>query len=427
MTEVNYYLRDGKADKETNVILYFSTTKRRMKICSVDKINPGLWDARKQRAKQSKAFPTFPEFNRQLDKKRELALDAYRTYLNENDQREPSDERLKEIIKSAIKPNELKDSKIKPLDFQGFVELFIEECETGKRLSEKGTPITKGTITIYKTYLKNLIEFKALKRYDLSLENIGAKFFEDFKDFLMFKKAYATNTLAKHIRTTKLIVNEAVDRGLTSVIFTGKRYRAKTEATETIYLNKVELQRIQDLDLSNNSKLERVRDLFLVGCWTGLRFSDFSKIDQKNFVDGNIEIEMQKTRKKIVAPIHRIVTEIMTKYNGITENSLPPSISNQKMNTYLKEICEMAGLDELCSLRFTKAGKEISKSVPKYQIVSTHTARRSFATNAYLNNAPTVTIMAVTGHSTESSFMKYIRVTPKEHAEKLKKLWEEQI
>uniref|UniRef100_UPI0025FE39B2 tyrosine-type recombinase/integrase n=1 Tax=uncultured Mucilaginibacter sp. TaxID=797541 RepID=UPI0025FE39B2 len=128
-----------------------------------------------------------------------------------------------------------------------------------------------------------------------------------------------------------------------------------------------------------------------------------------------------------IVPIHKYVREIMKKYKGLTENSLPPTISNQKMNEYLKDVAKKAEFNELISLQYTKAGKEVITNVPKHDLISSHTARRSFATNMYLDNFPTISIMAITGHTTESSFMKYIRVTPKEHAEKLKQHWNEPL
>jgi len=327
----------------------------------------------------------------------------------------------------AEKNKDQEKPEIVTYNLLSFVELFISECETGKRLSEKGTPIQPNTIKIYNTLKKNLETFKKEKHYNLSFENIDLSFFEDYKDYMTFDKRYSTNTLAKHIRVLKSIMNEAVERELAKRSFTGKRYKAKTEQTETVYLDKAELKALYQLDLSKNKSFDRVRDLFIVGAWTGLRFSDFNDISPKNIKGDFIEVKTQKTRKTVIVPIHPFVRQIMNKYEGKTENSLPPTISNQKMNKYLKDIAKDAGFEEMISLQYTKAGKVVTKEVKKYKLISTHTARRSFATNMYLDDFPTISIMAITGHTTESSFMKYIRVTPKEHAEKLKQHWNEPL
>jgi integrase len=430
MAEVNFYLRETTPNKVTAVMMFFSFRNNRFKVGTVDKINTKFWDSENQRAKQTKAFPTHPEFNTGLQNKTTIALDVYRSYLNDNEQQQPTPDHLKELIKAKLLADKNKGQEQPETityNLLSFVELFIKECVTGKRLSDKGTPIQPNTIKIYNTLKNNLEAFKKEKRYNLSFENIDLAFFEDYKDYMTFEKKYATNTLSKHIRVLKSIMNDAVERELTKTAFIGKRYKAKTEQTETVYLDKAELKRLYELDLSKETRLERVRDLFIVGCWTGLRFSDFNDISPKNIKGDFIEIKTQKTKKTVIVPIHSYVREIMKKYVGKTENSLPPTISNQKMNEYLKDIAKEAKFNELISLQFTKAGKEVITNVPKYSLISSHTARRSFATNMYLDNFPTISIMAITGHTTESSFMKYIRVTPKEHAEKLKLHWNEPL
>lgn len=106
---------------------------------------------------------------------------------------------------------------------------------------------------------------------------------------------------------------------------------------------------------------------------------------------------------------------ILDKYNGI----IPRAISNQKMNTYLKELGEIAGIDKKTIIKRTSGKKIIETILPKYKLISTHTARRSFATNAFLNNVPTISIMKITGHRTEKAFMKYIKVSQERNAEQL--------
>ena len=188
-------------------------------------------------------------------------------------------------------------------------------------------------------------------------------------------------------------------------------------------MNESELNTLFELDLNMNPRLEKIRDLFLVGCWTGLRFSDFTGIKKEN-IDGEfIEVETQKTGEVVVIPIHRQVEAIMKRYKGKTLNSLPKPISNQKMNEYLKELGQLAGFNETVSESITKGGIKQTVNHPKWELITTHTARRSFATNQYLAGFPSTSIMKITGHRTESSFMKYIKVTPREHANQLRDLW----
>ena len=116
-----------------------------------------------------------------------------------------------------------------------------------------------------------------------------------------------------------------------------------------------------------------------------------------------------------VIPLHKYVIEILAKYKG----SLPPVISNQKMNKYIKEIGEIAGIDETTKIAITRGGKTETNLFPKFDLMTTHTARSSFSTNAYLMDIPSISIMKITGHRTERSFMKYIRISQEENANKL--------
>ena len=114
---------------------------------------------------------------------------------------------------------------------------------------------------------------------------------------------------------------------------------------------------------------------------------------------------------------------MLRKYDG----ALPRSISNQKMNDYLKEVCQLAGIDSKESKAQTKGGKRITKTFEKWQMVSTHTARRSFATNMYLLGIPALTIMQITGHRTEKAFMRYIKLDREQHAKVMALHWQKQL
>ena len=124
-------------------------------------------------------------------------------------------------------------------------------------------------------------------------------------------------------------MSEAVDRNLTSNLqFKNKRFKNVEEVSESIYLTVTEIESIYELDLSNNSRLDKVRDLFIIGCFTGLRFSDLIQLRQENIInDGNLaRIRTQKTGEIVVIPLNKHVKQILTKYNG----KIPDSISNQK-------------------------------------------------------------------------------------------------
>jgi len=131
--------------------------------------------------------------------------------------------------------------------------------------------------------------------------------------------------------------------------------------------------------------------------------------------EGLIKIMAQKTSKTIFAPMTPRVKRIFEKY----DYQLPKPICNQNYNRYLKDIARMAGITTPVTRTRTIRGVLTTTTVPKYQRVSSHTARRSFATNAYIAGLPTFSIMKITGHKTEEAFLLYIRISAEESAKKM--------
>ena len=135
---------------------------------------------------------------------------------------------------------------------------------------------------------------------------------------------------------------------------------------------------------------------------------------------------MQKTGDAVTIPVHYLVAEIVKKYKEITPNSLPPVLSNQKMNGYLKELCKMGEINDVVLINETKGNLKVETKHKKYNLISTHTARRSFATNLYLSNFPSIEIRKITGHKTEVSFLRYIKMDGEQSASRLKEHWSKQ-
>ena len=133
-------------------------------------------------------------------------------------------------------------------------------------------------------------------------------------------------------------------------------------------------------------------------------------------MEGNtIRIRTQKTGELVVIPLHWMIRDILDKYEG----ALPKPVSNQKMNEYLKEIGELAKINTISNTSITKGGLRVDKASKKFELITVHTARRSFATNMFLAEVQTISIMKITGHKTEKSFMKYIRISQEDNAIKL--------
>ena len=184
-----------------------------------------------------------------------------------------------------------------------------------------------------------------------------------------------------------------------------KEVPVRREITKQIALSKDDIDQLSGVDLSNNSRLERVRDIFLVGCYTGMRYSDFKRIKASNISDNLITIrEVKDKSKTLQIPITDRVRDILDKYNMEL-----PVISEQKFRDYLKEVFKLAGFTKL-STRSKKIGKRVyEEEVPMYELISTHTARRSFITIMLNSGVPDKAIMKITGHKSINNFQVYYR------------------
>jgi integrase len=208
----------------------------------------------------------------------------------------------------------------------------------------------------------------------------------------------------------------AVDMELTENLqFEKKNFAIIKEETSAVYLKESELVQLYQYDLSGNTRLEQVRDLFVFGSFVGLRFSDFSDVKPENIqrIDKELflRIKTKKMGNRVTIPCNPIVQDIFKKYNHMP-NKLPRAISNQKFNNYIKEVCKLVGFDE-------KNRLETNQTMELWECISSHTARRSFATNLYNEGFPVLDIMKITGHKTEKAFLSYIKFTDVDAAKKL--------
>lgn len=244
-------------------------------------------------------------------------------------------------------------------------------------------------------------------------EDIDMSFYLRYNNYLL-EQNLSTNSISDHWKFIKAIMRKAQSLKLHSNT-EYQLFKQTKEKANTIYLNEDELQKIYDLDLTGY--LDKARDYFLVGCYTGLRYEDWEQVTKEKIKDGMMTIINKKTGDSSTFPVSSNLLRIINKY---TDGRLPSKPSNQKMNKYIKEVVKSAGIKEPDEKRITKGGKLTVDTKPKYERCTTHTARRSFATIMILNKIPHHQVMVMTGHSSLDSFEKYVRFTDIEAAIKLK-------
>ena len=408
---------------ETPINLIIRWDNKMLKYSTGEKVHPQFFEDDKskrnfQRVKSS--YVGHPEFNTRLDYFESTARSAFRQFINDN-HKSPEPQELKELLDNKLRHVPLKKS----LNFFEFVKTFIEESEKNRFNRDTGKKLAKGTIRIYKNTQVRLKEFERYYNKKIDFATIDLEFYDNWIEFLSREKQLCNNSVGRYTKTLKMFLNEATDKELnTNLMFRNKRFRVLSEQTFSIYLNEKELEELISLDLSANKKLERVRDLFIVGCWTGLRFSDLTNILPENIKGDKIEIKTQKTGQIVVLPMHRMVKEIMSRYS-MFPNSLPPSISNVKMNKYLKDVSKLVdNLHEVIQTNITRGGRLITTNRKKYELVTVHTARRSFATNLYKDGVSSLTIMKLTAHKSERVFLQYLKATAEENATLVEKHWQ---
>lgn len=384
----------------------------RLKVYTGISVEPKYWNKNSHKIRLNTSYRQGSSINTRLDIIKGMIEKCYYDYQNEH-KAEPSPDMFRKLIDTA-----LGRSKEVKLNFFEYFTDFINRTNTGQRRNAKGQIIKPSKA--YKVTFNNLKGFSTSWNKHLDFDTIDLDFHGDYLKYLQ-RKNLAENTIGRDIRNLKTVLNDAAEKGQNiNLAFRSKRFTKPSEEVDNIALTNSELQDLLNIDLSGTPGLDRVRDLFLIGCYTGLRYSDFSRLTADNLKGNFIEIRQQKTGSPVAIPIHSVVHSIIDKYNG----NLPESISNQKTNEGLKDICKrVPSLCEPASKTRTQGGMKLTTNYSKWEIISTHTARRTFATNAYLQGVPTVTIMAVTGHKTEKAFLKYIKVTPKEHAKIMAAIW----
>ena len=267
---------------------------------------------------------------------------------------------------------------------------------------------TKAKYNRFKKYTYNVLVEYFKDRQAPTFDDIDYNFCEDFIEWMSSTKSLCPNTRGSHVKFIKAAMNEAFKSKLhTNEEF--RTFRKEMEQIDAVYLTSDEVTRIAELPLCGAHAM--ARDLFIVGCHTGMRFSDYSRLTEDDISNGVIHLITQKCKTPVDLPAHPRVIKVLERYNGIM-----PKMFQQKFNLYIKEVCKEAKIDEVVTVR--KGGE--NRKMAKWELVSSHTARRTGLTNMYKAGIPTYRCMMISGHKTEQVFLTYLRITQEENAEYLK-------
>jgi integrase len=414
--KMKYFVRTNKRKPENEVNIRVRLSNGRkfdFSALTGFQVSAKFWNDEKGIYRQRIEFRDYEENVRRLSL---LSQTIEFEYYNLSNKESVNTDWLKKVIDKFHSPDKYSEDKGTLFDF---IQNFTENSD--KRIN----PNT-GNVVCYKMRREYIVTFRYLKEFaetngEVDFDDIDMNFYNNFSNFLR-NQGLSVNTIGKKIQTLKIFLNAATEEGKNNNFkYKSRKFRTVEEEVDNIYLTKEEIKKFYDYDFSDNPRLEKVRDIFIVGCWTGLRFSDLSQVNKDNINGKILRIRQSKTGRIVNIPIHVQVWSIMKKY----DMDLPKLISNQKFNSYLKEAAEIVELNSTFIKTETRYGKKTRKKYRKFEVIGTHTARRSFCTNAYKDNIPSLDIMAISGHKTEKAFLRYIKIDGEEHANRVLKFWQE--
>ena len=396
----SFHLKSPKGDKESLIYFsaYFKNEGKKLIYSTGETILPKEWDFKNRMPNDLSGRTTRADNHRTINVQLNRYTDFYIKIINRYIHAE--EEITIENIRNEF-DKEFKKTKTGSRDFFAVYDKFMTE----KINNKTGKPNATSTIERYRYNKKLLQGFEESEGVKLNFNQIDKKFYNTFINYCTSNKTHFTNTLSRNIGLFKTFMNWAVLNRYTYKLDFQEFKNIKKEITDEVALSKEQVMEIFNFDFSNNQRLERVRDLFVFGCFTGMRYSNYSKIKKNDIIDSHIKVrDVKDNRKQLNIPLNDYSSYLLKKYDYRL-----PEISNQKFNVYIKEVIKIVGYTEDIK-KTSKLGNEIIETVtPFYKRISSHTARRSFITIMKTEKVPDKIIMGFTGHKSLEVFNQYYK------------------
>lgn len=407
MATVNFLYRSKKEFAPLNIRLLFRYENMDFVLSANTQleVTKQYWvkEHKQTRPKDIRIINTQTKVNNELNKISNHVLNAFKIA----DKSEITKDWLKEQIVLYYNPDTNKEKSTIPTDLIGYVNFYLDY---------RKHEINPTSLKRYNVIKHKLERMQEQRKTPILISDIDESFKNEFVEYQK-NNGYAQNTIQRDFRFVKEFCRHARHLGL-QISHQLDALKIDKAKAEKIYLSFKELAKIEKTKLKADY-LENARDWLIISCYTGQRVSDFLRFDKSMMRTENgkplLEFAQKKTGKLMTLPLHKKVLEILEKRNG----EFPRSISDQRYNEYIKEVCKLSGLNE--KIRGAKA-IETSNGIrkqngeyPKWELVTSHIGRRSFATNFY-GSIPTTYLIYVTGHSSEQMFLTYIGKSNKDLA-----------
>ena len=380
---------------------------KRIEFTTGYRIDAAKWDADKQRVKNgcsNKLKQSASEINASLLEYYTEIQSIFKRF--EVEDVIPTPEQIKEAFNALRKPvsEEPKPKKeALPCDFFQVFDDFVEDC--GRQ--NNWTDSTFEKFAAVKNHLTNF-------REGLTFEFFDERGLNDYVGYLRDVKEMRNSTIGKQLSFLKWFLRWAYKKGVhQNNAYDSYKPKLKSTQKKIIFLTGEELNKLREFKIPTTKQaLDRVRDVFLFQCFTGLRYSDVFNLRRSDIKGDHIEVTTVKTSDSLIIELNNHSKAILDKYKDVAfeDDKVLPVITNQKMNDYLKELAELAGIDEPVRQTYYRGNERIDEVTPKYALLGTHAGRRTFICNALALGIPPQVVMKWTGHSDYKAMKPYIDI-----------------
>ena len=378
---------------------------KRIEFTTGYRIDAAKWDSDKQRVRNgctNKLKQSASEINASLLGYYTEVQEIFKKF--EVEEVMPTPEQIKEAFNALHKSiEEVKPRKSTPNAFYKVFDEFVRDC--GRQ--NDWTDSTYEKFAAVKNHLMNF-------RDGLTFDFFDEKGLNDYVTYLRDVKEIRNSTIGKQLSFLKWFLRWAFKKGVhQNNAYDSYKPKLKSTQKKIIFLTWEELNKLREFEIpAAKQALDRVRDVFLFQCFTGLRYSDVFNLRRSDIKGDHIEVTTVKTSDSLIIELNNHSKAILDKYKDVVfeDDKVLPVITNQKMNDYLKELAELAGIDEPVRQTYYRGNERIDEVTPKYALLGTHAGRRTFICNALALGIPPQVVMKWTGHSDYKAMKPYIDI-----------------
>jgi hypothetical protein len=416
VVKTRYVLNRPVASGECSIILVLQFSKRRATASTLEYVRPEHWDKARHRVadRYLDQFPEYLETNRVLDELEQLLSRQYNQYRREM--------RLDQFTPGVI--NQIISERLHGVQGETDLETVLVYYQSLLTDRARSGNLSESTLSGERSTLRHFERFSAARTSPVLFSDVKLSLFEQFRDYLWGAGVTTDSSVHKNVRRFRQVLLHAEASGIdmpgaVASISLRSQLGLSSAAMDTIALTESDLRTLADMPLLGNIKLRRTRDLFLCGCYTGLRVNRWGEINQDNLIelDGVKMLQLftaKGRRKSVTIPVHPVLLSTLEQHDYI----LPKVQPGHQINKNLKQLCRLAGFTDKIELARNVHGKSVVQTYERCQLITTHTARRWFATNAFAAGIPKDDIRAMTGQ-TMKTLEHYIKEDGRHRAQRL--------